>query len=78
MQPRTLTWFVRHEFRLAWRDWLARITAGGRRKPTLVAIALILFIAFRPASAAEVFRSIGNSIMDIATGFGDFFTNLMT
>jgi hypothetical protein len=38
---------------------------------------LIIFIAFRPASAAEVFRSIGNGIMDIATGFGDFFTNLM-
>jgi hypothetical protein len=39
---------------------------------------LIVFIAFRPASAAEVFRSIGNSMMDIATGFGDFFTNLVT
>jgi hypothetical protein len=38
---------------------------------------LIFFIAFRPAAAAEVFRSIGTSIMDIATGFGDFFTNLV-
>ena len=38
---------------------------------------LIFFIAFRPASAAEVFKSIGAGIMDIATGFGDFFTNLV-
>ena len=37
---------------------------------------LIFFIAFRPASAAEVFKSIGSGIMDIATGFGDFFTDL--
>jgi hypothetical protein len=37
----------------------------------------IAFVAFRPASAAEVFKSIGSGIMDIATGFGDFFTNLV-
>jgi ABC-2 type transport system permease protein len=45
-QPRTLIWFVQHEFRLAWRDWLARMTGAGRRKLASVAIALILFIAF--------------------------------
>jgi hypothetical protein len=38
---------------------------------------LIFFIAFRPASAAEVFKSIGAGMMDIATGFGDFFTRLV-
>jgi hypothetical protein len=38
---------------------------------------LIFFIAFRPDESAEVFRSIGGGIMDIATGFGDFFTNLV-
>jgi hypothetical protein len=38
---------------------------------------LIFFIAFRPASAAEVFKSVGAGIMDIATGFGDFFANLV-
>jgi hypothetical protein len=38
---------------------------------------LIFFVAYRPASAANVFRSIGGGIMDIATGFGDFFTNLV-
>jgi hypothetical protein len=38
---------------------------------------LIFFIAYSPDSAAQVFRSIGNGIVDIATGFGQFFTNLV-
>lgn len=38
---------------------------------------LVFFIAFRPDESAEVFKSIGGGIMDIATGFGDFFTNLV-
>ena len=24
-----LTWFARHEIRLAWREWLAMMTAAG-------------------------------------------------
>lgn len=38
---------------------------------------LIFFIAFRPASAADVFKSLGGGVVDIAQGFGDFFTNLV-
>jgi hypothetical protein len=38
---------------------------------------LIFFIAFRPDESAEVFKSIGGGLMDIATGFGDFFSNLV-
>jgi hypothetical protein len=38
---------------------------------------LIFFIAYRPESAAEVAKSIGGGIMDLASGFGDFFTNLV-
>jgi hypothetical protein len=38
---------------------------------------LIFFIAFRPDESAEVFKSIGGGIMDIAAGFGDFFSNLV-
>ncbi|HEY6597582.1 MAG TPA: hypothetical protein VI011_26305 [Asanoa sp.] len=38
---------------------------------------IIFFIAFRPDESAQVFKSIGGGIMDIATGFGDFFTNLV-
>jgi ABC-2 type transport system permease protein len=42
-QPGTLAWFARHEFRLAWRDWLAMMTAGGRARMRTVAIALVIF-----------------------------------
>jgi hypothetical protein len=38
---------------------------------------LIFFIAYSPHSAADVFRSVGRTLMDIMTGFGDFFTNLV-
>jgi hypothetical protein len=45
---------------------------------TWAAIAfLIFFIAYRPNSAADVFKSLGGGIMDIAQGFGDFFTSLV-
>jgi hypothetical protein len=44
---------------------------------TWVSIAfLIFFIAYRPASAANIARSIGSGIVDLASGFGDFFSNL--
>ena len=32
-----LSWFARHELRLAWREWLAMMT-GGRRKRTRAAV----------------------------------------
>lgn len=38
---------------------------------------LIFFIAYRPQSAANVFRTIGSGIVDIANGFGNFFTSLV-
>jgi len=41
-RPGTLAWFARHELRLAWRDWLAMMTAGRARTRTL-AIALVVF-----------------------------------
>jgi hypothetical protein len=37
---------------------------------------LIFFIAYRPESAAAVFKSLGNGLVDIATGFGNFFSSL--
>ena len=45
-QPATLTWFARHELSLAWRDWLAMMTAGKRSRERKVAIVLILAAAF--------------------------------
>ena len=45
-RPGTLVWFAHHEARLAWRDWLAMMTAGRRRRVRTVAIALIVFVTF--------------------------------
>jgi ABC-2 type transport system permease protein len=39
-----LTWFARHEVRLAWREWLAMMT-GGRRRQKRAVIGLIVFAA---------------------------------
>jgi hypothetical protein len=38
---------------------------------------VIFFVAFRPDSAAEVVKSLGAGMIDIAQGFGDFFTSLV-
>ena len=38
---------------------------------------LIFFIAFRPDSAANVVKALGGTVMDIAQGVGDFFSNLV-
>jgi hypothetical protein len=38
---------------------------------------LVFFIAYRPASAATVFRQLGASLVDIANGVGSFFSNLV-
>jgi ABC-2 type transport system permease protein len=42
--PGTLVWFARHESRLAWRDWLAMMTAGGRWRTRSVAIICIIVL----------------------------------
>jgi hypothetical protein len=38
---------------------------------------VIFFIAYRPASAATVFKQIGNGLVDVANGIGAFFSNLV-
>jgi ABC-2 type transport system permease protein len=40
-----LSWFARHELRLAWREWLAMMTGGRRGRKRAVAIGLISFAA---------------------------------
>jgi ABC-2 type transport system permease protein len=44
--PGTTVWFVRHESRLAWRDWLSMITAGRRERLRRVVIAILVFATF--------------------------------
>lgn len=35
--PTSLTWFVRHELGLAWRDWFSMMTAGKSGKQFILA-----------------------------------------
>jgi ABC-2 type transport system permease protein len=44
-RPGTMMWFARHELRLAWRDWLGIMTAGGRTRARTLAVALVVFAA---------------------------------
>lgn len=43
--PGSLSWFARHELRLAWRDWLALMTGGRRRRAVIVALAVVAVAA---------------------------------
>jgi ABC-2 type transport system permease protein len=38
-----LSWFARHELRLAWREWLAMMTGGRRRRTRAAVIGLVIF-----------------------------------
>lgn len=38
---------------------------------------LVFFIAYRPATAAATTKNLGATVMEIGTGFGDFFTRLV-
>src|ERR1700737_2777766 len=41
-----LAWFSRHELRLAWREWLAMMTAGRRGRKRRAVVGLLLLAAF--------------------------------
>jgi len=46
MTTSALTWFARHEIRLAWREWLGMMTAGRRGRTRAAIIGLIVLAAF--------------------------------
>src|SRR5436189_5891149 len=48
-----LTWFARHEFRLAWREWLAMMTGGrlGRKRRAVIGLIAFAAIMHLPAYA---------------------------
>ncbi len=43
-RPGTLSWFARHEARLAWRDWLSLMTAGRRRRTRTVVLGFTFYV----------------------------------
>jgi len=48
-----LTWFARHELRLAWREWLAMMTAGrkGRKRAAIIGLLVFAAVMHLPAYA---------------------------
>jgi ABC-2 type transport system permease protein len=54
-----LTWFARHEIRLAWREWLAMMT-GGRRRRKRAVIGLLIFAAILHLPAYAVVGRFAN------------------
>jgi len=52
--PSTIAWFARHEFRLAWRDGLAMMTAGRRTRVRTLVIVLAMFGVFMHVVAFAV------------------------
>jgi ABC-2 type transport system permease protein len=48
-----LTWFARHEIRLAWREWLAMMTGGrrGRKRAAVIGLVALAAIMHLPAYA---------------------------
>src|ERR1700680_3421872 len=54
MKSTALTWFARHEIRLAWREWLAMMTAGRRGRKRAAIIGLLIFAALMHLPAYAV------------------------
>jgi len=67
MSPGTAVWFARHEARLAWRDWLAMMTAGRRERRRRVVIAIVIFVIFMHFVAYWVVGPYAEATPDKAT-----------
>jgi ABC-2 type transport system permease protein len=65
--PGTLTWFAQHESRLAWRDWIAMITAGRRERMRTVAIAIVAFAIFMHFVAYSMVGRYADAVADQQT-----------
>ena len=57
-----------HEFRLAWRDWLAMLTAGKRRRARVVALAFLAFAVFMHFVAYSVVAQFAEIEVDADRG----------
>ena len=49
-------WLARHELRLGWRDWVAMMTLGHRRRMITVALAVMIFLGFMHLLAYSIIR----------------------
>jgi ABC-2 type transport system permease protein len=63
-QAGTAMWFAQHEARLAWRDWLAMMTAGRRERLRRVAIAIVVVVLFMHVVAYGMLGRYANAVAD--------------
>lgn len=54
----TLSWFARHEARLAWRDWTMLMSGGRKLKDTAVVIGMAVFVLGLHGIAYAVLQSV--------------------
>jgi len=66
-QPGTALWFAQHESRLAWRDWLATMTAGRRERLPRALIAIAVFVVFMHFVAYWMVGRYANAVADKET-----------
>ena len=66
-----LSWFARHEIRLAWREWLALMAAGRWRKRSVV-MGLIIFAAIMHLPAYAVIGKFANLQLPLASCCAEF------
>jgi ABC-2 type transport system permease protein len=65
--PGTALWFARHEWRLAWRDWLSMMTAGRRERLPRALIAIAVFVVFMHVVAFWMVGRYAGAVPDQAT-----------
>ena len=64
IQPGTAVWFARHESRLAWRDWVAMMTAGKAARRRRVALGIAAFVVGMHAVAYFVVGGFATAVID--------------
>jgi ABC-2 type transport system permease protein len=63
----TALWFAEHEWRLAWRDWLAMMSGGRRKRLRRAVIAIAIFVSFMHVVAYWMVGPYANAAPDKAT-----------
>ena len=64
-QPASIAWFGRHEIRLFWRDFVAMLTAGNRRRERLVLGVTGIFVLAIHGLAFAVLNPVAANGIDV-------------
>jgi ABC-2 type transport system permease protein len=64
IQSGTAVWFARHESRLAWRDWVAMMTAGKSARRRRVVIGILAFVIAMHVVAYFVVGGFASAALD--------------